>query len=290
MKRAANREPLAAKVPEIGLLFWVIKVLTTGMGEATSDYLGNSQVILAGVIGVGGFVLALWLQFRAPRYQAFTYWFAVMMVAVFGTMVADGLHVALNLPYAFTTAFYAVAVGGIFYRWHRSEGTLDIHSITTRRRETYYWVTVLATFALGTAAGDLTANSMHLGYFASGLLFAAVIAVPALAWWRFNLNPVVAFWFAYVLTRPLGASFADWLGKPNKKGGGLDWGDGVVSGLALIAILALVTYTAIARRDIQPVADSGGADNVGDDPVPATRVRAQWNEETAELGSPASDA
>jgi uncharacterized membrane-anchored protein len=290
MRRAANREPLAAKVPEIGLLFWVIKVLTTGMGEATSDYLGNSQVILAGVIGVGGFVLALWLQFRAPRYQAFTYWFAVMMVAVFGTMVADGLHVALNLPYAFTTAFYAVAVGVIFYRWHRSEGTLDIHSITTRRRETYYWVTVLATFALGTAAGDLTANSMHLGYFASGLLFAAVIAVPALAWWRFNLNPVLAFWFAYVLTRPLGASFADWLGKPNKTGGGLDWGDGVVSGLALIAILALVTYTAIARRDIQPVADSGVADNLGDDSVPATRVRARWNEETAELGSPASDA
>jgi uncharacterized membrane-anchored protein len=290
MNRAANREPLAAKVPEIGLLFWVIKVLTTGMGEATSDYLGNSQLILAGVIGVGGFVLALWLQFRAPRYQAFTYWFAVMMVAVFGTMVADGLHVALNLPYAFTTAFYAVAVGVIFYRWHRSEGTLDIHSITTRRRETYYWVTVLATFALGTAAGDLTANSMHLGYFASGLLFAAVIAVPALAWWRFNLNPVLAFWFAYVLTRPLGASFADWLGKPNKRGGGLDWGDGVVSGLALIAILALVTYTAIARRDIQPVADSGVADNLGDDSVPATRVRARWNEETAELGSPASDA
>lgn len=290
MNRAANREPLAAKVPEIGLLFWVIKVLTTGMGEATSDYLGNSQLILAGVIGVGGFVLALWLQFRAPRYQAFTYWFAVMMVAVFGTMVADGLHVALNLPYAFTTAFYAVAVGVIFYRWHRSEGTLDIHSITTRRRETYYWVTVLATFALGTAAGDLTANSMHLGYFASGLLFAAVIAVPALAWWRFNLNPVVAFWFAYVLTRPLGASFADWLGKPNKKGGGLDWGDGVVSGLALIAILALVTYTAIARRDIQPVADSGVADNLDHDSAPATRVRARWNEETAELGSPASDA
>ncbi|MCW2522250.1 MAG: hypothetical protein JWO63_585 [Frankiales bacterium] len=257
----SRREPLAAKVPEIGILFWVIKILTTGMGEATSDYLGNSNLVLAGLIGVGGFALALWLQFRARRYQAVRYWFAVMMVAVFGTMVADGLHVALNLPYPFTTAFYAAAVGVIFFCWHRSEGTLDIHSITTRRREVYYWVTVLATFALGTAAGDLTATSMHLGYFASGVLFTIVIAIPALARWRFGLNPVLAFWFAYVLTRPLGASFADWLGKPHQTGGGLGWGDGVVSGIALIAIVALVGYVAVTRRDIQPDGDIDDANH-----------------------------
>jgi uncharacterized membrane-anchored protein len=258
MTRPPDREPLAAKVPEIGVLFWVIKILTTGMGESTSDYLGKISLALAGLIGVSGFVLALWLQFRVRQYQAFVYWFAVMMVAVFGTMVADGLHVALNLPYAFTTAFYAIAVGVIFYLWHRSEGTLDIHSITTRRRETYYWITVLATFALGTAAGDLTAHSMHLGYFASGVLFTVAIAIPALARWRFGLNGVFAFWFAYVLTRPLGASFADWFGKPHRIGSGLGWGDGLVSGLALIAIAALVAYVAVVRSDIQQVTDHRG--------------------------------
>jgi uncharacterized membrane-anchored protein len=283
-----EREPLAAKVPEIGLLFWVIKVLTTGMGEATSDYLGNSNLILAGLIGVGGFALALWLQFRVRRYLAFVYWFAVVMVAVFGTMVADGLHVALNLPYAFTTAFYALAVGVIFYLWHRSEGTLDIHSITTRRREVYYWVTVLATFALGTAAGDLTANEMHLGYFASGLLFAAVIALPALGWWRLRLNPVIAFWFAYVLTRPLGASFADWLGKPHKTGGGLGWGDGVVSGIALIVIVALVTYVAVTRHDIQRPAGAESAAQpahtyAAHAATGGLTAEPHWNQEPAEL-------
>jgi uncharacterized membrane-anchored protein len=252
MIRAADREPLAAKVPEIGVLFWVIKILTTGMGEAASDYLGNSNLLLAGVIGVGGFGVALWLQFRVRRYLAAVYWLAVMMVAVFGTMVADGLHVALNLPYPVTTATYALAVAVIFAVWHRSEGTLDIHSITSRRREAFYWVTVLATFALGTAAGDLTANAMQLGYFSSTVVFAALIALPALAYSRLHLSPVLAFWFAYVLTRPLGASLADWLAKPHAKGGGLGAGDGTVAGIALIAIVALVGYAAVSRRDIQP--------------------------------------
>jgi uncharacterized membrane-anchored protein len=172
------------------------------------------------------------------------------MVAVFGTMVADALHVGLNLPYAGSTAVYAVALAAVLTLWYRREGPLSIHSITTRRREIYYWITVLATFALGTAAGDLTATSMHLGFFASGILFAAVIAVPAFGW-MFGLNPVVAFWFAYIVTRPLGASFADWMGKPHSIGGGLGWGDGTVTGVALIAIIALVTYVALTRNDIQ---------------------------------------
>jgi uncharacterized membrane-anchored protein len=247
---SAGREPIAAKVPEIGIVFWIIKVLTTGMGEAASDFLGNSNLILAGVIGVGGFGLALWLQLRVRRYIAVVYWFAVAMVAVFGTMVADALHVGLNLPYAGSTAVYAVALVAVLTLWYRREGTLSIHSITTRRREIYYWITVLATFALGTAAGDLTATSMHLGFFASGILFAAVIAVPAFGW-MFGLNPVVAFWFAYIVTRPLGASFADWMGKPHSIGGGLGRGDGTVTGVALIAIIALVTYVALTRNDIQ---------------------------------------
>jgi uncharacterized membrane-anchored protein len=249
-----SREPIAAKVPEITALFWLIKVLTTGMGEASGDYLANANLVLAGAVGILGFALAMWLQFRAQRYVAAVYWFAVMMVAVFGTMVADGLHVALGVPYAASTTCCAVVLAIVLYRWHRSEGTLSIHSITTRRRETYYWLTVLATFALGTAAGDLTATTLHLGFFSSGLIFALVILVPAVGWWRFGLNPVFAFWFAYIVTRPLGASFADWFGKSHAIGGGLGYGDDTVSGLLLIVIAALVGYVAVTRSDIQPPA------------------------------------
>ena len=191
------------------------------------------------------------MQFRTERYQAPIYWFAVMMVAVFGTMAADGLHVALALPYVASSAFYAVAVAVVFTLWHRSEGTLSIHSIITQRRETYYWITVLATFALGTAVGDLVGISLKLGFFAAGMLFFVAILVPLVAWWKLGLNEVVAFWTAYVLTRPLGASFADWLGKPHKTGHGVGWGDGVVAGIATLIIAALVAYVALTRTDIQ---------------------------------------
>lgn len=247
----STREPVAAKVPEITALFWIIKVLTTGMGEAASDYLGTLNLVFAGAVGIVGFAFALWLQFRVRRYIAVVYWFAVAMVAVFGTMAADGLHVALGIPYAATTAIYILVVAGVFYLWYRSEGTLSIHSIVTRRRETYYWITVFATFALGTAAGDLTATSLNLGFFSSGVIFAVAILVPAIAWWRFELNPVVAFWFAYVITRPLGASFADWFGKPHSIAGGLGFGDGTVTGLTAAVIALLVAYVATTRTDIQ---------------------------------------
>jgi uncharacterized membrane-anchored protein len=173
------------------------------------------------------------------------------MVAVFGTIAADIFHVALGVPYVVSTAFYAIVLAAIFVLWYRSEGTLSIHSIYTRRRETYYWLTVLATFALGTAAGDLTATEMHLGFFASGVIFGIAILVPLVAW-RLGLNAVAAFWIAYVLTRPLGASVADWLGKEHKIGGGLGYGDGTVAGIALVIIAILVAYVAITRRDIQP--------------------------------------
>ncbi len=247
----AHREPVAAKVPEITALFWLIKVLTTGMGEAMSDYLGRVNLVLAGVAGAGGFVLALRLQFCADRYVAWRYWFAVMMVAVFGTMAADGLHVGLGIPYAATTILYALAVAVVFALWYRSQGTLSIHSITTRRRERYYWITVFATFALGTAAGDLTATSMTLGYLGSAVLFAAIIVVPLAGWRCFGLNPIVAFWFAYIVTRPLGASLADWPGKPSGNGGGLGLGDGVVAGAATVLIALAVAYLSRTRSDVQ---------------------------------------
>jgi uncharacterized membrane-anchored protein len=237
------------KVPEIAAIFWVLKLLTTGMGESMSDFLGQHSVPIAGAIGIFGLWFALWLQMRQPEYRAAYYWFAVMMVAIFGTMAADGVHDGASIPYAVTTPIFALAVAAVFFFWYRSEGTLSIHTITTRRRERYYWAAVLATFALGTAAGDLTAMSLHLGFFGSVILFASVIAIPAVGWSRFNMNPIVAFWFAYIVTRPLGASFADWFSKPTN--GGLGLGDGLVSGLALIVFIALVAYVAVTRCDIQ---------------------------------------
>jgi uncharacterized membrane-anchored protein len=248
--RAGGLEPLAAKVPEITVVFWVLKILTTGMGEAMSDFMGQHSVPVAGLVGVFGTALAFRLQHRRREYHAPTYWFTVMMVAIFGTMVADGIKDGLGLSYAVTTPFFAVLVGIVFWRWQRSEGTLDIHTITTRRRETFYWCAVLATFALGTAAGDLTAITLNWGFFPSAVLFFGVIAVPMLGWWRFGLNPVVAFWAAYVVTRPLGASFADWFSKPHGASG-LGLGDGTVSAIELVIFIALVTYTAIRKDDIQ---------------------------------------
>ena len=262
------RPPVAAKVPEITVLFWVVKVLTTGMGEAASDFLGTTNLILGGVVGVGGFALALWWQLRAPRYQAVRYWFAVAMIAVFGTIVADVLHVVTGLSYYVTSAFYGVVVIVLFAWWRRSEGTLDIHSITTARRERFYWATVIATFALGTAVGDLTGLTMHLGFLPSGLLFAVAIAVPLLAW-RLGAIPVVTFWVAYVLTRPLGASFADWLAKEPSVGGGVGYGDGPVTLVALVVIVALVAHLAVKRSDVQE--RTGGVPGAAAD-VPVRRA------------------
>jgi uncharacterized membrane-anchored protein len=244
------RQALAVKVPEIALIFWVLKLLTTGMGEAISDFIGQHSVPLAAAVGIFGLAFALRLQFRQPVYKAGYYWFAVMMVAVFGTMAADGIHDGAGIPYAVTTPLFALFVAATFFFWYRSEGTLSIHSINTRRREAFYWTAVLGTFALGTAAGDLTAYQLNLGFWPSALLFAVIFAIPAIGWARFNLNPIVAFWFAYIMTRPLGASFADGFSKPTN--GGLDLGDGTVSAIALVIFIALVSYVAITKRDEQP--------------------------------------
>ncbi|MCW2778719.1 MAG: hypothetical protein JWN17_2444, partial [Frankiales bacterium] len=173
---------------------------------------------------------------------------------VFGTIAADVLHVGTGLSYGITTPFYAAVVAVLFWYWRRTEGTLSVHSITTPRRERLYWCTVLATFALGTAAGDLTGLTLHLGFFASGLLFLAAIAVP-LVGWKLGLNEVAAFWSAYVLTRPLGASFADWAGKEHEHGGGLGYGDGVVTLVLLALIVALVAVLAVTKSDVQDPAE-----------------------------------
>ncbi|HEX4010633.1 MAG TPA: hypothetical protein VHX62_11515 [Solirubrobacteraceae bacterium] len=248
----SSLKSLAVKVPEITLIFWVLKLLTTGMGEAMSDFMGQHSVPIAAAIGIFGLALALWLQFRTREYRAPFYWFAVMMVAIFGTMAADGIHDGANIPYTVTTPLFGLIVAATFFFWHRSEGTLSIHSINTRRREAFYWTAVLGTFALGTAAGDLTAYQFNLGFWPSALLFAVVFAVPAVGYLRFKWNPIFAFWFAYVVTRPLGASFADGFSKPTN--GGLSLGDGVVSAIALVIFIALVTYVTLTKRDVQTAA------------------------------------
>jgi uncharacterized membrane-anchored protein len=174
----------------------------------------------------------------------------VVGVGVFGTMAADVLHVGFKVPYIASTILYAVVLAGVFITWDRTEHTLSIHSIDTPRREAFYWAAVVATFAMGTAAGDLTANTLHLGYGWSIVLFAGIIVVPAIGYRKYNWSPVLSFWFAYVMTRPFGASFADWVGKP-KRLGGLGHGDGVVS-LALSAlIVVLVAYLALTQADVQ---------------------------------------
>jgi uncharacterized membrane-anchored protein len=245
-----SRSPLGAKVPEIAAIFWVVKLLTTAGGEAASDFLGNQNVVVGGSVEILFFVFALWWQFRTRRYFAPAYWALALAIATFGTGVSDTMHLELGIPYAGTTALWAVVLGTVFWLWYRNEGTLSIHSITTRRRETYYWATVFATFALGTALGDFTATALNMGYLASGIAFGVMILVP-LAAWRSGASSVVMFWFAYVLTRPLGASFADYFSKPHAISG-LGVGDGLTAGVAIAGIVMGVAYLTIVRPDIQP--------------------------------------
>ena len=239
---------VAKKVPELTVYFWIIKVLTTGMGETTSDYFIHTYdpylvVILAALV----LAISVIIQVTLTKYEAWSYWFAVSMVAVFGTMAAGIVHIYFGVPYIYSSSLYAASVVVIFVLWYFVERTLSVHSIYSRRRELFYWAAVLATFAMGTAVGDMTAVSFHLGFFASGVLFAVLIAIPAVAF-RFGLNEGVAFWWAYIITRPLGASFADWLAVPTSQGG-LNFGKGAVSIATWALIIAFVAFLAFTRQD-----------------------------------------
>jgi len=248
-------------VPEVTALFWVIKGLSTAMGESTSDFLVHAMAPVAAVLlGFVAFTAALLLQFRVARYLAPAYWLAVVMVGTFGTMAADVLHVGLGVPYPVSSLLFAVVLAAVFLLWRRTERTLSIHSIDTPRRELFYWAAVVATFAMGTALGDFTAYTLHLGYFPSALIFAALIAVPAIGFRWLRWNAVFSFWFAYVLTRPLGASIADGLAKPaSAKGLGL--GSGVVALGFAVLIVALVSYLTVSEADVQaaPALEAEGA-------------------------------
>ncbi|MEU6573278.1 hypothetical protein [Streptomyces sp. NPDC046805] len=255
IRHTAPVRSAASKVPEVTVYFWIIKVLTTGMGEAASDFLAHvfgpvPAVVLGGVV----LVVALVVQFAVRRYVAWIYWTAIVAVSVFGTMAADVLHVGLGVTYAVSAPCFLAVLAAVFALWFRVEGTLSIHSIRTRRREAFYWSAVLATFALGTAAGDLTAT-IGLGYLGSIALYAAAIAVPAVAHRWIGLNAVTAFWSAYVITRPLGASVADWMAVGTSRGG-LGLGLGPVTLSWTLAILGFVGYLAFSRKDVRsgPVA------------------------------------
>jgi uncharacterized membrane-anchored protein len=252
------------KVPEVTLYFWVVKLLTTAMGEAISDFLVNDWNKFLGVfLGFVAFAIAIFFQFRSKTYSTWLYWLAVSMVAVFGTMCADVLHVVLGLPYVVSFVLYAVLLAVTFTAWYRSERTLDIHSVNSRRREVFYWLTVIFTFAMGTAVGDLTATTFHLGYLASAFMFLGALSLPLIAW-RLGANPVATFWVAYVLTRPAGASFADYLGMPKHiSGAGL--GHGPVSVVLIILVAAGVCLLKASGKDAQqPRSATGGeVDPVG---------------------------
>lgn len=226
-------------------------MLTTAMGEATSDffvhhYSPELAVLCAGAV----FTVVLYLQLRMPSYLTVHYWSAVVMVSVFGTMCADVVHVALGVPYLVSAIGFATALYVVFYSWWRLEHTLSIHSITSTRRELFYWLTVTVTFALGTAVGDLTAYSAHFGFLRSGLLFAALISLPAIGFFVFKMNAIGTFWTAYILTRPLGASFADWIGVSRVRGG-LNWGPGTVSLLLSALIVVGVAADVVRERPVR---------------------------------------
>lgn len=242
---------LLNKVPEITVFFWIIKVLCTTVGETASDFLNvNLNFGLTGTSIVTGILLAiaLVLQFRSKRYVPALYWTNVVLVSVFGTLVTDNLTDGLGVPLETSTIVFSVLLALTFGIWYANERTLAIHTIFTRRREAFYWLAILFTFALGTAAGDLMAESLGLGYSTTGLIIVAVVAAIALAW-KIGMDPVLSFWIIYVMTRPLGASLGDYLSQPPKYGG-LGLGATVTSAIFLTAIAATVAYLAVTRRDV----------------------------------------
>lgn len=238
------------KVPEITLFFWIIKILCTTVGETAADFLNvNLNLGLTGTSVITGalLIIVLFFQFRTVRYVPRTYWLAVTLISVFGTLVTDNLS-AQGLALETSTLIFSGLLALTFLGWYISEKTLSIHSICTRRREMFYWTTILFTFALGTATGDLVSEGLGVGYFMTGLLVATIILVTAIAW-RLRLNSILSFWIIYILTRPLGASLGDLLSQ-SPKYGGLGLGPTITSFIFLIGILGIVTYLSITKRDV----------------------------------------
>ena len=249
------------KVPEVTLYFWIIKVLCTTVGETAADFLNtNLHLGLTGTTVVMGVLLVITLvfQFRTRRYVPAVYWLAVVLISVFGTLITDNLTDNLGVPLMNATIIFAIALAVVFVAWYAVEKTLSIHSIFTTRREAFYWLAILFTFALGTAAGDLAAESFKLGYLLSAAIFAGLIALVTVAHLVFRLNAVFAFWTAYILTRPLGASLGDYLSQA-RPDGGLGLGTVITSAIFLVAILGTVSYLAVTKKDATHAYAANGA-------------------------------
>jgi Uncharacterized membrane-anchored protein conserved in bacteria len=239
------------KVPEITVFFWIIKVLATTVGETAADFLNinlNLGLTITSIIMSGLLIVTLIIQFRSREYVPKIYWLAVVLISIVGTLITDNLVDNFGVPLEVTTAVFAVALIVTFAVWYASEKTLSIHSIYTTRREGFYWAAILFTFALGTAAGDLMAEGLNLGYLTSALIFAGLIGIIALAHFGFKLNTVLSFWLAYILTRPLGASLGDYLSQPRDEGG-LNLGTVGTSALFLVTILIVVIYLSLTKID-----------------------------------------
>jgi uncharacterized membrane-anchored protein len=249
MTTLTNRAQMQNKVPEVTFDFWLIKLLAVTVGETAADYmnldldlgLATTSWILSGLL-----IVALALQFAQVKYVPWIYWVSVVLISVVGTLVTDNLVDNFGVSLQTTTLVFSVVLAATFALWYASEKTLSIHTITTTRRETFYWLAVLFTFALGTAAGDLRAEGLGLGYLQTGVIFASTIAAIAFAYYAFNLNGILAFWLAYILTRPLGASFGDLFAQPAEHGG-LAFGTTVTSFIFLVGIAALILFMTLTQ-------------------------------------------
>jgi uncharacterized membrane-anchored protein len=240
------------KVPEVTIFFWLIKIMCTTVGETAADYVNDTLGFgLTNTTYVAGALLAglLIVQFTLRRYVPVVYWAAVVVISVFGTLITDNLTDGHNVPLTTTTPIFAGILAIVFAVWYGVERTLSIHSIFTRRREAFYWLAILFTFALGTAAGDLLAEKLDLGYGLSVVIWGGAIALIAFAHFGLRMNAVLSFWLAYILTRPLGASIGDFMSQRDKQYGGLGLGTTGTSYIFLGCILALVVYLTVTRRD-----------------------------------------
>jgi len=247
---ARTTRTMLNKVPEVTVFFWVIKVLSTTVGETFADFLSGLGLGLVGTTVLITLVLvaALVVQFRVRRYVPAVYWVAVVLVSIVGTLITDNLTDGIGVPLELSTSVFAVVLAAVFAAWYATEHTLSIHSITTRRREGFYWLAILCTFALGTAAGDLVDEKLGLGYWPTALIVAVLIATVAVSHGAFGAGAVLTFWIAYVLTRPLGASLGDGLSQA-RNDGGLGLGTTATSWVFLAVIVVLVGYLPVSRRD-----------------------------------------
>jgi uncharacterized membrane-anchored protein len=246
-----TKQVMFSKVPSITLFFWLIKIMATTVGETAADYLNfnlnwglDKTTYLMAIL----LVIAMLFQFKANKYVPGIYWINVVLISILGTLVTDNLTDNFGVPLEITTIVFSLLLLFTFYAWFKSEKTLSIHSIHTTKREVFYWLTILFTFSLGTAAGDLISEGMNMGYLIAAILFATIIGIVTFAYHRFQLNSVLSFWIAYIVTRPLGASLGDYLSQSTDDGG-LGFGTVGTSGIFLILIIGMVVYLAKTKKD-----------------------------------------